>query len=142
MRQKLITAGGLYSLIALAQLANNPQRRPMRITEIARKQGISLEFLQQLFRKLKAKGILTNVRGPGGGYVLALHENEISIRDILDGVGETTSYSGNASAGEVDTPEAKAVKAALSWVDTQLSEALGNIKLSALITPNVEDGQR
>jgi Rrf2 family iron-sulfur cluster assembly transcriptional regulator len=61
---------------------------PVRLQEISTRQSISLHYLEQLFRKLRTGKVVKSVRGPGGGYVLSRAMDEISIRDVLDSVGE------------------------------------------------------
>ena len=67
----------------------NSNGNPVRLQEISNRQNISLHHLEQLFRKLRNRQAVKSVRGPGGGYVLARHMDEISVKDILDCVGET-----------------------------------------------------
>lgn len=119
-----LTAKGYYGLVALADLARHSSGEAVRLQEISDRQGISIYFLEQLFRKLRQNQIVKSVRGPGGGYVLARQLNEISVRDILNGVGENTSPFSRLSADSSDTPEAKKVKEVLSWVDSRLHQAL------------------
>jgi hypothetical protein len=61
---------------------------PVRLQEISTRQSISLHYLEQLFRKLRTGKVVKSVRGPGGGYVLARSMDEISMKDVLDCVGE------------------------------------------------------
>ncbi|MCW8892369.1 MAG: Rrf2 family transcriptional regulator, partial [Deltaproteobacteria bacterium] len=51
-------------------------------------ENISLNYLEQLFVKLRRGEIVNSVRGPGGGYVLARNASEISIDQIVDTVEE------------------------------------------------------
>jgi Rrf2 family iron-sulfur cluster assembly transcriptional regulator len=61
---------------------------PVRLQEISTRQSISLHYLEQLFRKLRTGKVVKSVRGPGGGYVLSRSMDEISMKDVLDCVGE------------------------------------------------------
>lgn len=61
---------------------------PVRLQEISQRQQISLHYLEQLFRKLRNGSVVRSVRGPGGGYVLARDKSQITVKDILDCVGE------------------------------------------------------
>jgi Rrf2 family iron-sulfur cluster assembly transcriptional regulator len=83
-----LTSKGRYAVRAMLDLTFNSNGNPVRLQEISSRQGISLHYLEQLFRKLRTGKSVKSVRGPGGGYVLARSMDEISIKDILDCVGE------------------------------------------------------
>ncbi len=78
---KLSTKGryGLRALIDLAVYEDDA----VSIQSIAERQGISESYLEQLMRLLKKAGLVTSVRGAGGGYRLAKPAAEISVGDIL-----------------------------------------------------------
>jgi len=85
-----LTTKGRYGVRAVVNLASAFANRPVSIKHIAEEEGISPEFLEQIFFKLKKTGIISSVRGPGGGFVLNRKASEITIKTILDAVGETT----------------------------------------------------
>jgi Rrf2 family iron-sulfur cluster assembly transcriptional regulator len=74
--------------MALVDLAANDAGRPIALAEIADRQEISLSYLEQLFAKLRRGGLVTSVRGPGGGYQLAHAAEETRISDIILAVDE------------------------------------------------------
>jgi Rrf2 family iron-sulfur cluster assembly transcriptional regulator len=84
-----ITTKGRYGLRAVLYLASSYFNRPVSIKTIAAQENISPEFLEQIFFKLKKKGIINSLRGPGGGFVLSKKTSEITIMDILDALGES-----------------------------------------------------
>src|SRR5260221_7394729 len=61
---------------------------PVRLSEIAARQEISLSYLEQLFGKLRRGGLVLAARGPGGGYRLAQPAAETRIADIIVAVDE------------------------------------------------------
>ncbi|MCD6121609.1 MAG: Rrf2 family transcriptional regulator [Spirochaetales bacterium] len=83
-----LTTKGRYGVRAIFNLASSYQNRPVSIKKISKEEQISPEFLEQIFFKLKKAGIIRSLRGPGGGFVLNKKASEISIKDILDAVGE------------------------------------------------------
>jgi Rrf2 family transcriptional regulator, iron-sulfur cluster assembly transcription factor len=83
-----ITTKGRYGLRAVVNLAMSTHTRPVSINTIANGENVSSEFLEQIFYKLKKAGVIRSVRGPGGGFVLARKPEEISVKDILEAVGE------------------------------------------------------
>lgn len=84
-----LTTKGRYGLRAVIQLALASGNTPVSIKSIAEQEGISPIFLEQIFYLLKKRGIITSVRGPGGGFVLNKPSSEISLKDILQAVGES-----------------------------------------------------
>jgi Rrf2 family iron-sulfur cluster assembly transcriptional regulator len=62
--------------------------RPVPIKQIAGDEEISPEFLEQIFFKLKKSGIISSVRGPGGGFILEKDPAEVTVKNIFDAVGE------------------------------------------------------
>lgn len=83
-----ITTKGRYALKAILYLAVNGQGVPISIKEISAVQKISPEFLEQLFFKLKKSSIISSVRGPGGGFSLNRPQEEVTVKQIFDAVGE------------------------------------------------------
>ena len=77
-----------YSLRALSDLCTRPNNEPVSVSDIASRQNIPVNYLEQLFGKLRRGGILESVRGSQGGYLLARPEGDISIADILQALGE------------------------------------------------------
>ena len=51
-------------------------------------QSLSLSYLEQLFSRLRRQGLVTSVRGPGGGYKLAKNYADISVAEIINAVDE------------------------------------------------------
>jgi Rrf2 family iron-sulfur cluster assembly transcriptional regulator len=83
-----ITTKGRYALRAITNLAMKGTDRPVPIKTLAAEEEISPEFLEQIFFKLKKSGIISSVRGPGGGFVLEQDPEDVSVKDIFEAVGE------------------------------------------------------
>lgn len=73
----------------MVSLNLNAGANPITLRDISRREEISLTYLEQLFVKLRRRGIVDSVRGPGGGYVLARPAAEIRVDQIIDSVEET-----------------------------------------------------
>lgn len=147
-----LTSKGRYAVRAMLDLTFNSSGNPVRLQEISTRQSISLHYLEQLFRKLRTGKVVKSVRGPGGGYVLARSMDEISVKDVLDCVGENINpardivgipssgieimkdESGNDINGIVDTSEFHLTKGYF--------ENLGNIMQEYLATTTLGDLSR
>ena len=78
-----ISARGRYSMQALFDLAHNSHGQPVPLHLIAKRQDLSLPFLEQIFNKLKRAGIVASVRGPKGGYIITRPCNQVTVGDVL-----------------------------------------------------------
>lgn len=86
-----LSTKGRYAVMALTDLARQDcsfGRRAVSLAEIAERQQISLSYLEQLFARLRRRGLVESVRGPGGGYRLTRPAAETSISDIVLAVDE------------------------------------------------------
>lgn len=96
-----LSTKGRYAMVALADLALQPEGALVTLTEISKRQDISLAYLEQLFVKLRRADLVTSVRGPGGGYKLARPTSDIRVAEILGAVDETVSamHKGAGASG-------------------------------------------
>ena len=85
-----LTTKGRYGIRAVVNLVANSrdQNSPVSISQIAREEALSPEFLEQIFFRLKKAGVIRSVRGPKGGFILNKKPSEVSIKTVLDAVGE------------------------------------------------------
>ncbi len=95
-----VTTKGRYALRALTRLAMQNTEKPTPIKDIAAIENISPEFLEQIFFKLKKAGVISSVRGPGGGFLLAKRPDEITAQEIFAAVGERLDITPCASCAD------------------------------------------
>ena len=86
-----LSTKGRYAMVALADMALQPDGALVNLSEISRRQDISLPYLEQLFVKLRRADLVESVRGPGGGYKLSRGASDIRVAEILEAVDETMS---------------------------------------------------
>ena len=98
-----LTSKGRYAVRAMLDLTLHSNGNPVRLQEISTRQNISLHYLEQLFRKLRNGQSVKSVRGPGGGYVLARAMDQITIKDVLDCVGENINPAKDILGSEAET---------------------------------------
>ncbi len=106
-----LSTKGRYAMVALADLALQPEGNLLSLAEISKRQDISLPYLEQLFVKLRRAELVTSVRGPGGGYKLAKPASEIRVSDILGAVDETVSamHTGAGASGGISGSRAQSM---------------------------------
>lgn len=83
-----LSTKGRYAVMALVDLAAMGTNKPVALADIATRQEISLSYLEQLFAKLRRGGVVRSVRGPGGGYMLAIPAGQLRISDVILAVDE------------------------------------------------------
>ncbi len=98
-------------MVALTDLALQPEGELVALGAIADRQDISVAYLEQLFVKLRRAGLVTSVRGPGGGYRLARPAAEIRVAEILGAVDETVSamHTGPTASGGLSGTKAQSL---------------------------------
>ena len=89
-----LTSKGRYAVMALVDLARFDNINPVSLRDISLRQGISLDYLEQIFSKLKKNEIVKSIRGKKGGYTLNKTPDEIKISDILSAVEEKVKTIG------------------------------------------------
>jgi Rrf2 family transcriptional regulator, cysteine metabolism repressor len=72
-----------YGLRALFDLAQQSGQAPVQSEAIATRQGIPVNYLNQLLIMMRRAGLVESVRGPQGGHRLARPPEQISLRDVL-----------------------------------------------------------
>ncbi len=84
-----LTSKGRYAVMAMADLAlHGGDERAVPLQEVAKRQEISLSYLEQLFARMRRAGLVSGVRGPGGGYRLAKGSHSITVAEIIASVNE------------------------------------------------------
>ena len=94
-----LSTKGRYAVTAMFDIAIHNNDGPVSLSDISDRQGISLSYLEQLFGRMRRRGLVVSTRGPGGSYSLAHPADEIVIADIIMAVDENvdaTRCGGNA----------------------------------------------
>jgi len=74
--------------MALVDIAKFDNINPVSLRDISLRQGISVDFLEQIFSKLKKNEIVKSIRGTQGGYILSKKPSEIKLNNIFDAIDE------------------------------------------------------
>lgn len=88
-----LTTRGRYAVTALLDLAlqEAEQDNAVSLSDIAKRQSISISYLEQLFSKLRKQGLVTSTRGAAGGYHLAKPLDEIDVMSVITAVDESVN---------------------------------------------------
>ncbi|WP_417722984.1 Rrf2 family transcriptional regulator [Salipiger sp.] len=106
-----LSTKGRYAMVALADMALQPDDGLVTLGDISKRQDISLPYLEQLFVKLRRAGLVASVRGPGGGYRLARPADAISVVDVLAAVDENVDamHKGAGASGAASGSRAQSL---------------------------------
>lgn len=89
-----LSTKGRYAVTALADIALKGGDQPVPLADISERQDISLAYLEQLFVRLRRAGLVSSIRGPGGGYRLARPAGEMRISEVMAAVDERLNAMG------------------------------------------------
>ena len=144
-----LSTKGRYAMVALADIALQPDGKLVNLGDIAERQDISLPYHEQLFVKLRRANLVASVRGPGGGYRLARAAIEIRVVDILSAVDESVdamhkgaSASGGASGSKAQSLtnrlwEGLSANVYVYLHQTRLSDVISNELAPCPAVPNL-----
>jgi Rrf2 family cysteine metabolism transcriptional repressor len=151
---KLSTRGryALRAMIDLAQIQCN-NSEPISLRDISLRQKISLQYLEQLFNKLKKVNLVKSTRGAGGGYLLAKEAEKITAGDIIRAVEGpivlvdcilATKKINKNSPKKCKKIEDCAIKVLLDAVTQRINQTLDATSLKDLckMAQKIEKGQK
>lgn len=129
-----LTTKGRYAVTAMLDLALHADRGPVSLADISERQGISISYLEQLFAKLRKDGLVSSVRGPGGGYRLSRAASEVFIASIIDAVDEQVDAT--RCGGEGTCQDGGMCLTHYLWLDlsAQIHSFLSGISLGDLVS--------
>ena len=133
-----LTTKGRFAVTAMIDLAGRQSDGPVTLAGIAERQKISLSYLEQLFGKLRRHGLVNSVRGPGGGYRLALDSNAITVADIIIAVDEPLDAT--QCGGKQNCHDAQRCMTHHLWsnLNKRMYAYLDSVSLSALVKREVK----
>ncbi|WP_434359076.1 Fe-S cluster assembly transcriptional regulator IscR [Parasalinivibrio latis] len=131
-----LTSKGRYAVTAMLDVALHSEQGPVPLADISERQGISLSYLEQLFSRLRKAGLVSSVRGPGGGYRLGLDANDIPVGTVISAVDE--SVDATKCQGKADCQGGTRCLTHALWSDlsSRISSFLSDITLGELMKDN------
>lgn len=81
-----ISTRGRFAIAAMIDLALRESAYPTPLQDLAIRHRISLSYLEQVFAKLRQRGLVESTRGPGGGYTLGMRASDITVADIISAI--------------------------------------------------------
>lgn len=128
-----LTTRGRYAVTAMLDLVLHAHDKPISLADISERQSISLSYLEQLFSKLRQSGLVSSVRGPGGGYRLSREGSQIFVAEIIDAVNE--SVDATNCEGKANCQGGETCLTHVLWLELsrEIHRFLSSISLAALV---------
>lgn len=132
-----LSTKGRHAVTAMMELALQHDKGPVTLADISAQQAISISYLEQLFARLRQHGLVTGMRGPGGGYCLARPASEITIANILATVDDISRRN------ETHHNHTEVPAGALMWMQlsNRIYDYLDSITLEEAVKSAAEDSQ-
>lgn len=129
-----LTSKGRYAVTAMLDVALHTKIGPVPLADISLRQEISLSYLEQLFARLRKNGLVSSVRGPGGGYLLGRDAITISVGDVINAVDESVDATRCHGEGGGCQSGMRCLTHSL-WSDLsdRIEDFLKNISLAELV---------
>jgi Rrf2 family protein len=125
---------GRYAVMAMADLAKHGRGDTVPLSLIAERQRLSLDYLEQIFLKLRRSGLVDSARGRLGGYRLGRPAAEIMVSDIMVAVSEETRMT-RCAGGEAGCVEGERCLTHDLWtaLGEQIESFLANVSLQEVL---------
>jgi len=128
-----LTSKGRYAVTAMLDVTIHAVAGPVSLADISERQGISLSYLEQLFSRLRKEGLVTSVRGPGGGYRLGKCSAQIAVADVISAVNESVDATKCSGKGNCQDGEQCLTHSLWEGLSQRIEEFLQSITLSELV---------
>ncbi|MFC0117606.1 Fe-S cluster assembly transcriptional regulator IscR [Pseudoalteromonas xiamenensis] len=130
-----LTSKGRYAVTAMLDVALHASIGPVPLADISERQEISLSYLEQLFARLRKHGLVSSVRGPGGGYLLGREAAAISVGDVINAVDESVDATRcHGSTGGCQSGLRCLTHSLWSDLSIRIEDFLNNITLAELVS--------
>ena len=133
-----ISTKGRYGLRVMLDLAVYGENSYVSLTEVAKRQKVSLKYLESIISSLKNGGLVLSTRGKSGGYKLSKNPAEYTVGEILKAAEGNLAPVSCLGEG-VDCPHADKCLSLPVWegLDKIIDEYLENITLEQVLTKKV-----
>ncbi|HHY64691.1 MAG TPA: RrF2 family transcriptional regulator [Clostridiaceae bacterium] len=130
-----ITTKGRYGLRAMVDLAINSGSGHVALSEVAQRQGISANYLEQVFAVLRKAGLVKSIKGAQGGYILAMKPDSIKVGDILRALeGNLSVINENDDGNPVDPIQICLRQKVWDRIDERINSIVDSVTLGDLVS--------
>ncbi|MFC4804591.1 RrF2 family transcriptional regulator [Filifactor villosus] len=139
-----LSTKGRYGLKAMFDIATIYERQePISLKQIAEKNHLSEQYLEQIFSVLKKSGLVKSIRGAQGGYMLGRQPSEITVGDIIRVLEGPIAPSMCVLEEETDCIELRTCPTRDVWkqIKDSVDEVIDNITLEDMLLKNQKKTQ-
>ncbi len=134
-----LTKKSSYGLIAALELAAASDTSPLSATRIAKRYSLPVPFLEKILHELRHAGLVSSKQGRAGGYYLARPPEDISVRNVLEALGESLDLVGCLkSDAHCDLTNCCPTKGAWQLIDLRFKGLLDSLSLQSLLHSELE----
>lgn len=127
---------GRLAVTAMVDVSLRGDFGPVPLTDVASRQHISLSYLECLFSKLRLRGLVTSIRGPGGGYSVAHRMEDITVADIIRAVEDAPPKEMRPDA----SPTEEMTQDLWDAIDAKLLDFTHSVTLKSLVLEQLASG--
>ncbi len=130
-----LSARSRYATRLLLELAKNSTGQPVSAATLAQAAGVSVQFIEQIFKKLKKRGLTKSVRGAMGGHLLAQKPLEISLNTVVTAVEGGFSLAPCYNGSPIKCEREKNCETRSAWIfaTEALKQVLSSITIADLL---------
>lgn len=134
-----ISTKGRYALRLMLGIALRPGGKPVSLRDVAKQEGISDKYLEQIVTPLNRAGLVKSVRGAGGGYLLTRAPEAYTVGEILRVLeGDLVPVSCADAPGECSRSSFCVTQEVWAKVTAAVSDVVDNITLADLVNRHRE----
>lgn len=130
-----VSTKGRYALRLMIDLATNDSGSPVSIKDVAKRQGISDKYLEQIISVLNKAGYVKSIRGPQGGYVLKKAPEAYTVGMILRLTEGSLAPVACVEDDDTDCERQSGCVTYILWkkISNAVSEVVDNVTLKDLV---------
>jgi Rrf2 family iron-sulfur cluster assembly transcriptional regulator len=129
-----LTKKSSYGLVAALELAGEAAEEPLSASAIAGRYSLPPSFVEKILHQLRQAGLVSSTQGRKGGYRLARSPHRITVRQVLEALGESLDLVGCLGPGTpCELTQICPTRGAWERIDHRFKEMLGSLSLGDLI---------
>lgn len=129
----ILTTKGKYAVLAMIDMCLHHDNKPINLASIAKRNNLSISYLEQIFYLLKKNNLVNSIKGPGGGYIFAKNKEDIKIAEIIKATGDDIKIT-NCQGKKNCTKDNHQCKAHHLWsgLENKIYQYLNSINIAQL----------
>jgi Rrf2 family protein len=141
-----ITTWAEYGVICALHLAKRADEGPVAGRELAQREKLPADYVEQILLRLRRAGIIASTRGAKGGYVLARPADKITLRDVI-AAAELETFDLHCVSHPVDEERCSdaqncSIRPVWLLLQSKINDVLASVLISDLLVPEADVRER